>query len=106
MGRYILRRFLWMVPVVLGVTILVFTIMYLIPGDPVKMMLGAEATADEIAAMRQRLGLNDPYLVRLGRFVGVSSCISISASPGSTIPPSPRNCCTVCRARSPSRRSA
>ncbi len=70
MGRYILRRLLWMIPVVLGVTVLVFTIMYFIPGDPVKMMLGAEATPDEIAAFRQRLGLNDPYLVRLGRFVG------------------------------------
>jgi ABC-type dipeptide/oligopeptide/nickel transport system permease component len=70
MGRYILRRLIWMIPVVLGVTILVFTIMYFIPGDPVKMMLGSEATAQEIAAMRQKLGLNDPYLVRLGKFVG------------------------------------
>jgi ABC-type dipeptide/oligopeptide/nickel transport system permease component len=70
MGRYILRRLLWMIPVVLGVTILVFTIMYFIPGDPVKMMLGTEATTAEIAAYRQRLGLNDPYLVRLGRFLG------------------------------------
>jgi peptide/nickel transport system permease protein len=59
-----------MVPVVLGVTVLVFTIMYFIPGDPVKMMLGADATPADIAEMRQRLGLNDPYLVRLGRFVG------------------------------------
>ncbi len=42
MGRYILRRLLQMIPVILGVTILVFTIMYFIPGDPVKMMLGAE----------------------------------------------------------------
>lgn len=39
-------------------------------GDPVKMMLGVEATPDDIAAYRQELGLNDPYLVRLGRFVG------------------------------------
>lgn len=70
MGRYILRRLLWMIPVVLGVTILVFTIMYFIPGDPVKMMLGPEATPDQIVALRQKLGLNDPYLVRLGRFVG------------------------------------
>jgi len=70
MGKYVLRRLLQMIPVVLGVTILVFTIMYFIPGDPVKMMLGADATPDQIAAMRQKLGLNDPYLVRLGRFVG------------------------------------
>lgn len=59
-----------MIPVVLGVTILVFTIMYFIPGDPVRMMLGVEATPADIAARRQELGLNDPYLIRLGRFVG------------------------------------
>jgi ABC-type dipeptide/oligopeptide/nickel transport system permease component len=70
MGRYILRRLLQMVPVVLGVTILVFTIMYFIPGDPVALMLGSEATPAQIAAVRESLGLNDPYLVRLGRFVG------------------------------------
>jgi ABC-type dipeptide/oligopeptide/nickel transport system permease component len=70
MGRYILRRLLWMIPVILGVTILIFTIMYFIPGDPVKLMLGLEATPDQIEAKREQLGLNDPYLVRLGRFVG------------------------------------
>ena len=70
MGRYVLRRLLQMIPVVLGVTIVVFTVMYFIPGDPVKLMLGAEATPAQIAAVRERLGLNDPYLVRLGRFVG------------------------------------
>jgi len=70
MGRYVLRRLLQMIPVVLGVTILVFTIMYFIPGDPVKMMLGPDATPDQIETMQDRLGLNDPYLVRLGRFLG------------------------------------
>jgi len=59
-----------MIPVVLGVTILVFTIMYFIPGDPVKLMAGAEATPAEVEAMRQELGFNDPYLVRLGKFLG------------------------------------
>lgn len=59
-----------MIPVILGVTILVFTIMYFIPGDPVKMMLGADATLSDIAEKRQQLGLNDPYLVRLGHFLG------------------------------------
>lgn len=70
MGRYILSRLLQMIPVILGVTILVFTIMYFIPGDPVKMMLGADATLSDIAEKRQQLGLNDPYLVRLGHFLG------------------------------------
>jgi len=70
MGRYIARRLLQMIPVVLGVTILVFTIMYFIPGDPVAMMLGTEATPAQIAAVRESLGLNDPYVIRLGRFLG------------------------------------
>lgn len=69
MGRYVLRRLLMVIPVVLGVTVLIFTIMYLVPGDPVKLMLGPEATPAEIAAKRQELGLDDPYLVRLGRFL-------------------------------------
>lgn len=70
MGRYILRRLIWMIPVILGVTILIFTIMYFIPGDPVKMMLGQDSTPAQIAAKRQELGLNDGYLIRLGKFVG------------------------------------
>lgn len=70
MGRYVLKRLIQMIPVILGVTILVFTIMYFIPGDPVKMMLGVEATPADIEAKRQQLGLDDPYLVRLGKFVG------------------------------------
>ncbi len=70
MGRYILRRLLQLIPVVLGVTILIFTIMYFIPGDPVKLMLGPEATLADIEAKREALGLNDPYLVRLGKFLG------------------------------------
>ena len=59
-----------MIPVVLGVTILVFTMMYFIPGDPVAMMLGSEATPAQISAVRDELGLNDPYLIRLGKFLG------------------------------------
>lgn len=70
MGRYILRRLLQMIPVVLGVTILVFTILYFIPGDPVRLLLGAEPTPAQVAAKRQEMGLNDPYFVRLGKYVG------------------------------------
>jgi peptide/nickel transport system permease protein len=44
--------------------------MYLIPGDPAKMMLGADSTPAQVAAKRQELGLNDPYLLRLGKYVG------------------------------------
>jgi len=70
MGRYILRRLLWMIPVIIGVTILIFTIMYLIPGDPAKMMLGPDSTPEQVLAKQQELGLNDPYFVRLWKYVG------------------------------------
>lgn len=70
MGKYILRRLLWMIPVILGVTILIFTIMFFIPGDPVKLLLGPDSTPEQVEAKRVELGLDDSYLTRLGRYVG------------------------------------
>jgi len=58
-----------MIPVILGVTILVFTILYFIPGDPVRLLLGVEPTPAQVEAKREAMGLNDPYLVRLGKYV-------------------------------------
>jgi ABC-type dipeptide/oligopeptide/nickel transport system permease component len=69
MGKYILRRLLQMIPVILGVTILVFTILYFIPGDPVRLLLGVEPTPAQVEAKREAMGLNEPYLVRLGKYV-------------------------------------
>lgn len=69
MGRYIVKRLLWMIPIVLGVTVLVFTLMTFCPGDPAEIILGSSATEENLAAMREELGLNDPYLVRLGTFL-------------------------------------
>lgn len=69
MGKYILRRLLQMIPVVLGVTILVFTILFFIPGDPVRLLLGAEPTPAQVEAKREAMGLNEPYAVRLGKYV-------------------------------------
>lgn len=58
-----------MIPVLLGVTIIVFTLMYISPGSPAAIMLGTEATPEGIAKMEEEMGLNDPYLVRLGRYI-------------------------------------
>ena len=44
MGKYIAKRILWLIPVIMGVTFLIFTIMFFIPGDPVVIMLGSSAT--------------------------------------------------------------
>ena len=59
MGKYILKRILLMIPVILGVVILVFTLMQLTPGDPAASILGAEATVEDIAALRAKMGLDN-----------------------------------------------
>ena len=51
------------IPVVLAVGILIFTIMYFVPGDPAKVVAGAEASEEQLQAVREQLGLNQPYIV-------------------------------------------
>ena len=69
MWRYILNRLLWMIVIFVGVAFVIFTIMYFAPGDPAQMMLGENATAQEIADMRHTLGLDKSYLAQLGDFL-------------------------------------
>ncbi|MGN1368837.1 MAG: ABC transporter permease [Aristaeellaceae bacterium] len=69
MIRYVGKRLLWMIPVMLGIAVLIFSIMYICPGDPAQSLLGPGATAVEMAAKREELGLNDPYIIRLGRYL-------------------------------------
>lgn len=69
MGRYILRRLLWIIPVIFCVTIMVFTIMYITPGDPAKMILGSNATEERVEQLHEEMGLNGTYLQRLGAYM-------------------------------------
>lgn len=69
MFRYIARRLLWMIPIVLCVTIFIFTLMYFVPGDVARIQLGSAATEVEIQALREAMGLNDSYIVRLFRYL-------------------------------------
>ena len=69
MYRYILKRILLMIPTMLLVIFLVFTINYFSPGDPTAEMLGQEATQEQIDALREELGLNDPYIVQLWNYL-------------------------------------
>ncbi|MHB8730365.1 MAG: ABC transporter permease [bacterium] len=70
MIRYISARLLATVPVVFGVTLTVFSMLYLIPGDPVKMMLSEFVTSpQQIARMRAQLHLNEPFAQQYARFV-------------------------------------
>lgn len=69
MGKYIAKRLLWMIPIIFGVAILVFTLMYFCPGNPEELILGSFATEADYAAKRLELGLDDPFLIRLARYL-------------------------------------
>ena len=69
MGRYIAKRLLALVAIIICVSIIIFTIMYFIPGDPALISLGAGSTIEERDAFRDRLGLNDSFIVQLGRYL-------------------------------------
>jgi len=69
MWKYILNRLLWLIVIMLCVAVLIFTIMWFVPGDPAQIMLGAGATNADIQALREQMGLNRPYLVQLGEYM-------------------------------------
>ena len=69
MVKYTLKRLLYIIPVILGVAIVIFTIMYFVPGDPATLILSANASQADIEAKRHELGLDLPYIVRLGNFL-------------------------------------
>lgn len=68
MWKYVLKRIGWMIVTTLGVAFIIFTILYLTPGDPAEYMLGSTATAEELASLRSKMGLDTPYLQQLGSF--------------------------------------
>lgn len=70
MFRYIVQRLLYLVPVLLGMTVIVFGIMELIPGDPAQVILGSYATPENLARVREELGLNQPALQRYFTWLG------------------------------------
>ena len=72
MAKLILRRLFDLALVLLGVSILVFLMIRLIPGDAAQVMLGAsgDASAEQVQQLREKLGLNDPIVVQYGRWIG------------------------------------
>lgn len=69
MHKYILKRLLTLIPVILGVILIIFLIMELTPGDPARMVLGGMASEEALEEFREAHGLNDPLPVRYGRYV-------------------------------------
>jgi peptide/nickel transport system permease protein len=68
--RYAIRRGLTIVPVLLGVSVLVFSFIHLIPGDPALTMLGERATPEKVADVRARLGLDRPIWQQYALYIG------------------------------------
>ena len=69
MLRYIFKRILWMIPICLGVSLMVFVMVNSIPGDPGTIIMGSGATDEEIRAVNEQLGYYDPLWVRYLNFV-------------------------------------
>ena len=69
MLRYFLKRLMFLIPVLLGVSVVIFSIVHLAPGDPAEVMLGPSATQEEISSLREQLGLTKPLYVQYGIFL-------------------------------------
>ena len=70
MTRYIVRRIIALVPILLGVSVLVFSLVRLIPGDPITVMLGEKARVEDIERAREQLGFNRPIYVQYVEWLG------------------------------------
>ena len=70
LGEYVVRRLLQMIPVIFGVTVLVFFMIHLVPGDPARTILGNQATPARVALVRHAWGLDKPVYVQYWKFMG------------------------------------
>ncbi len=70
MGQYIARRLISLIPVLLGVSIVVFSLIRLIPGDPVIIMLGERARVEDIERVREEMGFNRPIYMQYVDWMG------------------------------------
>lgn len=69
MFSFIIKRIIQVIPVLIGITILVFSMLHLVPGDPARTMVGIEASAEQIEQARENLGLNKPLPEQFFLFV-------------------------------------
>ena len=69
MTRYIIQRLVLLIPVLLGISVVAFSMLRLIPGDPATVMLGEKATIQQIEDFRERMGLNDPIYIQYFRYL-------------------------------------
>jgi peptide/nickel transport system permease protein len=80
MGQYIARRLVQMIPVVFGITLMLFFMLRLIPGDPASVMLGERATDAAVARINHELGLDQPIYVQYGYFLRDLATLNLGTS--------------------------
>ncbi|KIH71709.1 ABC transporter permease [Salinicoccus roseus] len=86
MTTFIIRRLLQAIPVLIGVTILVFSLMHLTPGNPAVIMAGESAPQATVQAIEERLGLNDPLHIQYLNFLGNALQLDLGTSIRDNIP--------------------
>lgn len=69
MGKFIAKRLLAMIPVLIGITFIIYTILALTPGDPAVSILGETATQEQIEELREEMGLNDFFVIRYFKYI-------------------------------------
>ena len=69
MERFVIKRLASLILIIIAAAIVVFTLMYLVPGDPAQLMLGLDAKEAVLKAKRAELGIDQPYLVQLGKYL-------------------------------------
>lgn len=88
-GQFVARRLVQMIPVLLGVTLVVFGLLQLIPGDPASAMLGMQARPESLAALRESLGLDRPLWEQYLRYVGDVARLDLGDSLKFKVPVAP-----------------
>lgn len=69
MWKYVVKRLLWLILIAICVALLIFTVMWFVPGDPAELILGQEATEEELEFYRELHGLNDPFFTQMFRYL-------------------------------------
>ncbi|NRF94412.1 ABC transporter permease [Paenibacillus frigoriresistens] len=89
MGRYIIKRIASLIPIIFGISVLVFTILHMVPGDPATIMLGTNATPEAVAALRKSMGLDLPLITQYMHWIGglLQGNFGVSAHSGEEILP-------------------
>ena len=69
MGKYITKRILISIPLMIAVVLVVFLMLQVLPGNPITVMMGEKASPAVIERVTEQMGLNDPVMVRFGRYI-------------------------------------